>query len=56
MRAGSDYFANWPQTANDLAVLAKTKLAIPVLAIAGDQASAATLMPQMHLVATTYKH
>jgi pimeloyl-ACP methyl ester carboxylesterase len=52
MRAGWDYFANWPQTANDLAVLAKTKLTIPVLAIAGDKASAATLMPQMHLVAT----
>jgi pimeloyl-ACP methyl ester carboxylesterase len=52
MRAGWAYFANWPQTALDLAVLAKTKLTIPVLAIAGDRASAATLMPQMHSVAT----
>jgi pimeloyl-ACP methyl ester carboxylesterase len=52
MRAGWAYFANWPQTATDLAALAKTKLTIPVLAIAGDKASAATLMPQMHLVAT----
>jgi pimeloyl-ACP methyl ester carboxylesterase len=52
MRAGWAYFANWPQTALDLASLAKTKLTIPVLAIAGDKASAATLMPQMHIVAT----
>jgi pimeloyl-ACP methyl ester carboxylesterase len=52
MRAGWEYFANWPQTAVDLAALAKTKLTMPVLAIAGDKASAATLMPQMHLVAT----
>jgi pimeloyl-ACP methyl ester carboxylesterase len=51
MRAGWAYFANWPQTSNDLAALAKTKLTIPVLAIAGDKASAATLMPQMHLIA-----
>jgi pimeloyl-ACP methyl ester carboxylesterase len=48
MRAGWAYFANWPQTSNDLAAL---KLTIPVLAIAGDKASAATLMPQMHLIA-----
>ena len=52
MRAGWAYFANWPQTALDLASLAKTKLTMPVLAIAGDKASAATLMPQMHRVAT----
>jgi pimeloyl-ACP methyl ester carboxylesterase len=52
MRAGWAYFANWPQTAIDLAALGKTKLTVPVLAIAGDKASAATLMPQMHLVAT----
>ena len=52
MRAGWQYFVNWPQTAIDLAALAKTKLTMPVLAIAGDKASAATLMPQMLLVAT----
>jgi pimeloyl-ACP methyl ester carboxylesterase len=55
MRAGWAYFANWPQTALDLAALAKTKLTMPVLAIAGDKASAATLMPQMHLVGTNVK-
>jgi pimeloyl-ACP methyl ester carboxylesterase len=52
MRAGWAYFAAWPQTATDFAELAKTKLNMPVLAIAGEKASAATLMPQMKLVAT----
>jgi len=51
MRAGWAYFANWPQTAKDFAELAKTKLSMPLLAIAGDKASASTLMPQAHLVA-----
>jgi pimeloyl-ACP methyl ester carboxylesterase len=52
MRAGWAYFAAWPQTANDFAEFAKTKLTMPVLAIAGEKASASTLMPQMKLVAT----
>jgi len=52
MRAGWAYFAAWPQTANDFAEMAKTKLHMPVLAIAGEKASASTLMPQMKLVAT----
>ncbi len=52
MRAGWAYFAAWPQTADDFAEMAKTKLTMPVLAIAGEKASAATLMPQMKLVAT----
>lgn len=52
MRAGWAYFAAWPQTAKDLSELAKTKLTMPVLAIAGEKASAATLFPQMKLVAT----
>jgi pimeloyl-ACP methyl ester carboxylesterase len=52
MRAGWAYFAAWPQTANDFAEMAKTKLTMPVLAIAGEKASASTLMPQMQLVAT----
>jgi len=52
MRAGWAYFASWPQTANDFAELAKTRLTMPVLAIAGEKASASTLMPQMKLVAT----
>lgn len=52
MRAGWAYFAAWPQTAADFADLAKTKLTMPVLSIAGDKASAATLNAQMQLVAT----
>ncbi len=51
MRAGWAYFANWPQTAQDFAELAKTKLNMPVLAVAGEKASASTLFPQMKLVA-----
>src|SRR5271165_2057159 len=51
MRAGWAYFAAWPQTEKDFAEFAKTKLTMPVLAIAGEKASAATLMPQMKLVA-----
>ncbi|MBS1852521.1 MAG: alpha/beta hydrolase [Acidobacteria bacterium] len=51
MRAGWAYFAAWPQTAQDFASMAKTKLNMPVLAIAGEKASAGTLFPQMRLVA-----
>jgi pimeloyl-ACP methyl ester carboxylesterase len=51
MRAGWAYFAAWPDTAKDFAELAKTKLTMPVLAIAGEKASASTLMPQMKFVA-----
>ena len=53
MRAGWAYFAAWPETANDFAQMAKTKLTMPVLSIAGEKASAAILGPQMRLVATT---
>jgi pimeloyl-ACP methyl ester carboxylesterase len=53
MRAGWAYFAAWPDTAKDFAELAKTKLPMPVLSIAGEEASAAILSPQMKLVATT---
>jgi pimeloyl-ACP methyl ester carboxylesterase len=52
MRAAWAYFAAWPQTAQDFAELAKTKLTMPVLAIAGEKASATTLFPQMKLVAS----
>ena len=52
MRAAWAYFAAWPQTANDFAELARTKLTMPVLSIAGEKASAATLNAQMKLVAT----
>ena len=52
MRAGWAYFAAWPDTAKDFAEMAKTKLPMPVLSIAGEKASAAILAPQMRLVAT----
>ena len=51
MRAGWAYFAAWPETARDFAEMAKTKLTMPVLSIAGEKASAAILGPQMKLVA-----
>jgi pimeloyl-ACP methyl ester carboxylesterase len=53
MRAGWAYFAAWPETAKDFAEMAKTKLTMPVLSIAGEKASASILGPQMKLVATT---
>ena len=53
MRSGWAYFAAWPDTAKDFAEMAKTKLTMPVLSIAGEKASAAILGPQMNLVATT---
>jgi pimeloyl-ACP methyl ester carboxylesterase len=52
MRAGWAYFAAWPETAKDFAEMAKRKLTMPVLSIAGEKASAAILVPQMKLVAT----
>ena len=52
MRAGWAYFAAWPETAKDFAEMAKTKLTMPVLSIAGQKASAPILSPQMKLVAT----
>jgi len=53
MRAGWAYFAAWPETAKDFAEMAKTRLTMPVLSIAGEKASAAILTPQMKLAATT---
>ena len=53
MRSGWAYFAAWPDTAKDFAEMAKTRLTMPVLSIAGEKASAAILTPQMKLVATT---
>ena len=52
MRAGWAYFAAWPETAEAFAQMAKTKLTMPVLSIAGEKASAAILGPQMKLVGT----
>lgn len=52
MRAAWAYFAAWPQTAEDFAQLANTRLTMPVLSLAGEKASAAVLEPQMKLVAS----
>jgi pimeloyl-ACP methyl ester carboxylesterase len=52
IRAGWAYFAAWPDTAKDFAEMAKTKLTMPVLSLAGEKASAAILGPQMKLVST----
>src|SRR5271168_2496431 len=52
MRAGWAYFVSWKQAAKDFALLSQTKLTMPVLAIAGEKASAGVLGPQMKLVAT----
>jgi pimeloyl-ACP methyl ester carboxylesterase len=51
MRAGWAYFAAFPQTAKDLAELSKTKLAMPVLVIAGARAGGDFLVRQTQLVA-----
>jgi pimeloyl-ACP methyl ester carboxylesterase len=55
MRAAWAYFAAWPQTAADFADLAKSRLTMPVLSIAGEKASAGVLGPQMQRVATDVK-
>jgi pimeloyl-ACP methyl ester carboxylesterase len=55
MRAGWAYFVSFPQTAKDFAELARTKLPMPLLVIAGEKASAATLSAQGPLVATNAK-
>jgi pimeloyl-ACP methyl ester carboxylesterase len=53
MHAGWAYFAAFPQTAKDLAELAKTKLAMPVLVIAGARAGGDFLVRQTQLVAAS---
>ena len=55
MRAGWAYFAAWPNTAKDFGQMAQTQLTMPVLSIAGEEASAAILSPQMKRVATDVK-
>ena len=52
MHAGWAYFAAWPQTAKDFALLAQTKLAIPILTIGGDRSLGEALGRQAKLVAT----
>lgn len=52
MRAGWGYFVSFQKAARDFAELSRTKLTMPVLAIAGEKASGAVLGKQMKLVAT----
>jgi pimeloyl-ACP methyl ester carboxylesterase len=52
MAAAWRYFASWPETANDFAEMAKTKLTMPVLAIGGDKSLGEALAAQMRLVAS----
>jgi pimeloyl-ACP methyl ester carboxylesterase len=52
MAAGFAYFASFPKTATDFADLAKTKLAIPVLAIGGEKSLGEALGAQARLVAS----
>lgn len=52
IHAGWAYFATIPQTADAFAELAKTKLAIPVLAVAGEKGAGSLLGEQAKLVAT----
>jgi len=52
MRAGWAYFAAFPQTAKEFALLAKTKLPMPVLVISGERAGGPGLGRQLKLVAT----
>jgi pimeloyl-ACP methyl ester carboxylesterase len=51
MAAGWSYFASFPQTAVDFAVLAKTQLTMPVLSIGGDHSLGVALGDQVRLVA-----
>ncbi|HEX4487206.1 MAG TPA: alpha/beta hydrolase [Terriglobales bacterium] len=52
MRAGWSYFVSFPQAAKDFAVLAQTKLTMPVLSIGGEKSLGEALGAQMKLVAT----
>jgi pimeloyl-ACP methyl ester carboxylesterase len=52
MRAGWAYFVSFQKAASDFAVLAKTKLKMPVLTIGGDKANGEALGQQARLVAS----
>jgi pimeloyl-ACP methyl ester carboxylesterase len=52
MRAGWAYFVSFQKAAKDFAELARTKLAMPVLAIGGGNANGEVLGRQMHVVAS----
>lgn len=51
MRASWEYFATFPQAAQDFAQMAQTKLTMPVLSIGGDKSLGEPLAEQMKLVA-----
>ena len=52
MRAGFEVFHAFPQDALDFAAFAKTPLAMPMLVLSGEKASADTLITQAKLVAS----
>ena len=52
MRAGWAYFESFPKTAADFAVLSRTKLPMPVLAIGGLGSNGLALADQVQIVAT----
>jgi pimeloyl-ACP methyl ester carboxylesterase len=52
MRAGWAYFESFPQTANDFALMSRTKLSMPVLAIGGQRANGSVIGDQVRIVAT----
>jgi pimeloyl-ACP methyl ester carboxylesterase len=55
MRAGWAYFVSFLQAADDFSKLSQTKLTMPILSIAGEKASAATLNAQTKLIGTNVK-
>lgn len=52
MAAGFAYFASFPQTAADFAVLAQRKLTVPVLSIGGEKSLGVPLGAQARLIAS----
>jgi pimeloyl-ACP methyl ester carboxylesterase len=52
MRAGFSYFSDFERDAVDFAQLAQTKLAMPVLTLAGDKSAGSFLGQQIQMVAT----
>jgi len=52
MRAGWAYFVSFQKAARDFALLAETKLTMPVLAIGGEKANGEALGEQAKLVAS----
>src|SRR6266568_4922367 len=55
MRAGWAYFVSFQKAARDFALLAKTKLTMPVLTIGGDKANGEALGEQAKLVADDFR-